>query len=70
MFVSNTGIYTFQAEDRIIKLISNEGNNDVPYAVAYREKNIYYLSDMLEFIPYETITDKDVRKKITEMDKS
>ena len=46
------------------------GNIDVPYAVAHGEKNICYLSDKYEFIPYETISDNDIPKKISELDET
>ena len=46
------------------------GNNCFPYAVAYGDENIYYLSDMCLYIPYISIQDNDIRKKISKMDVS
>ena len=54
MFIGNKGVYTFETEDKIIKFISNVLNNQVPYAYAYGERNIYYLSDQFVYIPYES----------------
>ena len=67
MFIGNTGIYTFETEDKIVKFISNVGPNQVPYAYAYGERNIYYLSDQFVYIPYESILNE---KRISEMDES
>lgn len=36
-------IYEFITNDTILKYISPVGNNDVPYPVAYGEKNIYFI---------------------------
>ena len=41
-----------------------------PYAVAYGDENIYYMGDMGLYIPYISIQDNDIRKKISEMDVS
>ena len=49
MFIGNMGVYTFETEDKIVKFISNVGNNQVPYAYAYGERNIYYLSDQFVY---------------------
>ena len=70
IFVGNIGVYSFETEDKIIKFTSNVGNNCVPYPVAYGEKNIYYMNDMCQFIPYISIQDNDIRKKISEMDET
>ena len=70
MFIGNSGIYSFETEDNIIKFTSNVGNNCVPYAVSYGEKNIYYMNDTCQFIPYDSIQDNDIRKKISNMDES
>ena len=67
MFIGNIGVYTFETEDKIVKFTSNVGNNQVPYACAYSERNIYYLSDQFVFIPYESILNE---KRISEMDES
>ena len=61
MFIGEC-VYTFETEDKIIKFTSNVGNNQVPYVVAYGERNIYYLSDRYQFIPYDSIHDDDIRK--------
>ena len=61
------GVYTFQTEDKIVKFTYNVGNNQVPYACAYGERNIYYLSDQFVYIPYESILNE---KRISEMDES
>ena len=63
-------VYTFETDDKIIKFTSNVGNNDVPYPIAYGERNIYYLVDKYIFIPYESISDDNIRKRISEMDES
>ena len=63
-------MYSFETEDKIIKFTSNVGNNCVPYAVSYGEKNIYYMNDECKFISYNSIQDSDIRKKISEMDES
>ena len=60
----------FETEDKIIKFTSNVGNNCVPYAVSYGEKNIYYMGDMYQFIPYDSIQDNDIRREISNMDES
>ena len=70
IIIGNRGVYSFQTEDKIFKFTSNVGNNQVPYAVAYGERNIYYLSDRYQFIPYDSIHDDDIRKKIPEMNVS
>ena len=36
MFIGNSGVYTFETEDKIIKFTSNVGNNCVPYACCLR----------------------------------
>ena len=46
IFIGNSGVYSFKTEDKIIKFISNMGGNSVPYAIAYGDENIYYLSDI------------------------
>ena len=45
IFIGNSGVFSFETEDKIIKFTSNVGNNCVPYAVAYGDENIYYLGD-------------------------
>ena len=67
MFIGNKGVYTFETEDKIIKFISNVLNDQVPYAYAYGERNIYYLSNQFVYIPYESIQNE---KRISEMDES
>ena len=62
-FIGNNGVCSFETEDKIIKFTSNVGNNCVPYAVAYGEKNIYYMDDMFQFIPYNSIQDNDIRQR-------
>ena len=69
MFIGNNDVYSFETEDKIMKFTSNVGNNCVPYAVGYGTNNIYYLSEC-QFIPYNSIQDNDIRKKISEMDES
>ena len=63
MFIGNSGVYSFETEDKVIKFTSNVGNNCVPYAVSYDEKNIYFMSDKFQFISYESIQDVDIRKR-------
>ena len=70
MFIGSDGVYSFKTEDKIIKFTSNVGNSCVPYAVGYGEKNIYYMSDKCQFIPYDSIPDNDIQKKIAYMDES
>ena len=62
MFIGNTGVYTFEIEDKIVKFTSNMGNNVVLYACAYGKRNIYYLSTKFQFIPYDSILDDDKKK--------
>ena len=70
MFVGGESVYFFETEDKIVKLISNVGNNMVPYSAAYGEKNIYYQSDQYLFIPYESIIYEQIREKISEMNET
>ena len=69
MFIG-TCAYIFQTEDKIIKYTSNVGNDQVPYPVSYGEKNLYYMIDRYQLIPYDSIQDDDIRKKISEKDVS
>ena len=70
MIIGNSGIITFETEDKIIKFISNVLNNQVPYAYCYGKRNIYYLSDLYVYIPYESIQNENIRKRISEMNES
>ena len=65
MFVGGESVYFFETEDKIVKLISNVLNYQVPCAYAYGERSIYYLSDQFIFIPYKSIINE---KRISEMD--
>ena len=38
-------IYTFETDDQIIDFVTPVGNNDVPYPIAYGEKNVYFMLD-------------------------
>ena len=42
-------VYSFNTDDKIVKYASNVGYNGVPFAIAYGERNIYYLSDIYVF---------------------
>ena len=63
-------IYTFTTQgDEIIKYISNMGNNCCSYPIAYGEKNIYLLAKK-EYLSHDKIIDKEILKRIKEMDES
>ena len=67
MFIGEQ-IYTFTTQgDKIIKYISNMGNNCCSYPIAYGEKNIYLLAKK-EYLSHDKITDKEILKRIKEMD--
>ena len=69
MFIGEQ-IYTFTTQgDKIIKYISNMGNNFCSYPIAYGEKNIYLLAKE-ENLSHDKITDKEILKRIKEMDES
>ena len=64
IFVGKT-IYYFNTKlnnDRIIKFISNMGNNRVPYPFAYGEKCVYFMLDH-KFLSYAIINEKQILKK-------
>ena len=46
---------------------SHVGRNRVPYPVAYGEKNIYQLVDIYQFIPYDSLQDENIRRKVHEL---
>ena len=69
MFIGEE-IYTFTTQnDKIIKYISNMGNNNCSYPIAYGEKNIYLLAKK-EYLSYDKITDEKIQKRVIEMDES
>ena len=69
MFIGEE-IYTFTTQDdKIIKYISNMGNNNCSYPIAYGEKNIYLLAKK-EYLSYDKITDEEIQKRKKEMDES
>ena len=45
-------IYEFDTNDTIVEYFSIVGNNNVPYPVAFGEKNVYFMLDK-EFIPLD-----------------
>ena len=63
-------VYTFETEDKIVKFTSNADNNQTAYPVAHGQRNIYYLFHKYKCIPYESITDDNIRKRISEMDET
>ena len=71
MFIGEK-IYTFTTNgDKIIKYISNMGNNNCAYPVAYGENNIYLLGMGTEnYINHNKITDEKILKRIKDLDES
>ena len=67
IFIGNCCVYTFETEDKIIKFTSNVGNNSLPYAVAYGERNICYMCDVISRYTIWIYTRWCVQKKL-EMD--
>ena len=69
MFIGEK-IYTFTTNgDKIIKYISNMGNNCCAYSVAYGVNNIYLLGMGTEYyINHDKITDEKVLKRIKDLD--
>ena len=61
-------IYTFETTDKIIKYSSNLGNNRGNYPYANGEKNINFLIDRYEFIPYNTIEDENIKNMLNPYD--
>lgn len=52
-------VFQFQLkDDKICYFHSNMGNNDVPYPVAYGEKNIYRLDAEVEYFPISSIPER------------
>jgi len=51
VYIGDT-IYEFDTNDTIVEYFSPVGNNDVPYPVAFSEKNVYFMGDR-EFIPLD-----------------
>ena len=61
MFIGDC-VYTFETTDEIIKFSSDLGLNNSHYPFAYGKNNIYYLVDKLEFIPYSSIENENIKK--------
>ena len=69
MFIGSH-IFTFETNDKIIKFISNVGNNESPISHAYGETNLYFFNHNRIYRPYNTIQSDNIRNKILEMDET
>ena len=62
VFVGANKIYSFITNDHIVEVISNLGDNMIPFSIAIGEENIYFLSSHCKCIKRAKIKDNELLK--------
>ena len=67
VYIGGNKVCSFLTNDKIVKYISNMGNNLTPYSMAIGWENIYYLTPYFRFIKKEDV-DVDNLDKLFDID--